>query len=476
MSRPDDTDIAVRLNSSEEEARAEALRQLLSACVNETTDEVSAVLCDKIVDRLRDHSVAVTAALFSQDGRQTLHKVAVQAPEAVYDACLYVISSSEAPRSSILARMAFLSNDFLLLHTAAGVSDWRHQILYEVIWPRIMATKANYKLWTGVWDILDECYCNFPLLAGCEGIPRGKGLEAARSFNDALTSQIAANIQQDETDAQDRVQQTVLDHLQDISEVAMSARILSGLLAERLVRVRPSVQFVHSILKLEYAGHHIVENLDDTSESQSMTHILDAAYSKSASGNTLTKLLTTLTSIAIVSLSIPPKQRCVWLANRRYDTPDQAISRAAALAVYHKLHQVGLSKKVTTAAWQNFIQRVVRSDSLAFFASIFTTEQAPLTLRLEALKDTLAYLEASRSAEGAKRDNDYQTILPFVLLALTSDDRSIREGALEIVHGILQSAKQVKQSQSAQRIYAFDGIYGHQASSTFLPGLAVHGD
>lgn len=79
-----------------------------------------------------------------------------------------------------------------------------------------------------------------------------------------------------------------------------------------------------------------------------------------------------------------------------------------------------------------------------------------------ALSHTLAFLHAH--VQDLDSPQDFQTIIPALLLALHTDSKSIRSCAMDCIVVIAQSTK----SSSASTVYAVDTVYGDRSGGYTL--------
>lgn len=94
------------------------------------------------------------------------------------------------------------------------------------------------------------------------------------------------------------------------------------------------------------------------------------------------------------------------------------------------------------------------NDALCLLAGVWSDDDCPPSVQVAALKHCQAFI-ASR-ADGTDFKQDFQIIIPSLLLALQSPDRSTRETAMDCISALATSDSSTKDVP----VYAFDSLYG----------------
>jgi U3 small nucleolar RNA-associated protein 10 len=114
----------------------------------------------------------------------------------------------------------------------------------------------------------------------------------------------------------------------------------------------------------------------------------------------------------------------------------------------------------------------LEEEALAFLAGMWTNSGHQTGGNQQhfaiALYHAAAFLEANKDAPNPM---DFQTILPSFIVALHSENVSIRQGAVECIHTLASLSETQPTS-----IYSFDTIYGDSSSECLLSGedLCIH--
>jgi hypothetical protein len=408
-----------------------------------------------LLARFSDDSPAVAEVLFDHTHETTLRKLVKGSHQAVYEASLKMINGSEVARTTVLAHMRFLLKEFISSVPQASSTDYKLQILQEAVWPKLLFTKSQLKTAQGVWALLAELETEWPVFSGCSRLPEDNGLESASTFNRALAKQLCHNISRSGSgDLEDFI---LRDCRCEGSSAAIS-RILSSMIVLELLQkgsTRASLQ-VLSMQSHSTAPLDVQLAKGDTLPSPDT---LSRIYSKPSSANTLLKLGSEMLFGALLSVESPAESRWCWLEAKHTLSQPTAAYRSLAIQAYTLAHDKSIPSSIVTKVLASLFKKAIREEALAFLASIFAVNSSPATLRLIALRDTAVFLDAC-SEEEATASNDFQLVLPSIIVALSAQEKEIRQAAIRIVEKIYALAKSAKE----QRTYGFDAYYGTRSS------------
>ena len=123
--------------------------------------------------------------------------------------------------------------------------------------------------------------------------------------------------------------------------------------------------------------------------------------------------------------------------------------------VYFIINTTSLSSPLIAALLRVFFERLGH-DSLGFLAGIWSgvdkTAKDQDQLRVVALQHASAYLQSCIETSVGM---DYQTVLPLLLVALSSPSVLLRRGALTCL-SLLQAITEIP----FDTVYKFDAVYG----------------
>ena len=108
-----------------------------------------------------------------------------------------------------------------------------------------------------------------------------------------------------------------------------------------------------------------------------------------------------------------------------------------------------ISKIVINAIFQS-----IKNDTACFLTAIWTDTALPASLQVAALKHCQAFVVSK--TDGTDFKQDFQIILPALLIALTLPSQATREAAMDCIAVLAMSDASAKDVP----IYAFDALYG----------------
>ena len=101
-------------------------------------------------------------------------------------------------------------------------------------------------------------------------------------------------------------------------------------------------------------------------------------------------------------------------------------------------------------------------DALLFLASIWTSSstETGTALRLASLRHATAFVRAHTGIDADQR-TDFQLVVPAVLVAISNDEKVVREAATVLLKAITSAVH-----GGSSNVYALDAIYGPQSSKS----------
>ena len=252
--------------------RAQALQQILSASAME--EAIPAPLMSILLERLADPATAVASVLLSPEHAGVMTRLAKQAPGKVFAASLSVLNEPETPRATILLHLSFLMNGYL-----QAVPERRTQVLQGAVWPKLLATKANAKLWKGVWNLVKDNEETFPLLQGCVGV---LNVDAEKEDLPAQNEQLAAKIAENAAAADSDF---LIGLLAGTS--SSTSRILAALVLAKIAAGKGDAQIIARVLAVTAS----TSNLAQVTQSLPSPAATAAIFAKPTSSRTLNMVL-----------------------------------------------------------------------------------------------------------------------------------------------------------------------------------------
>jgi U3 small nucleolar RNA-associated protein 10 len=163
--------------------------------------------------------------------------------------------------------------------------------------------------------------------------------------------------------------------------------------------------------------------------------------------------------LALQAVDVPRVSEVVWLEQH-------ATSPAArwATATYAMVNSADIPLEASGPLLRNLFKSL-RDDTLLFLASVWTAPvdgSALVTGKLQAiaLRHAEAFIQAHSQGTGSV---DFQTVVPALLVALRSREKSVREGTIACLRLISAGIK-----DKAGVPYALDSVYGAASESVQL--------
>jgi U3 small nucleolar RNA-associated protein 10 len=421
------------VNDAEPGARALALRSLADAVASGELSAKDTFVRDVLRARLADTDVDVLAML--------------------HGPCLALVNSALEPNESIEAALVALKDTQLGHQAAASHVQFVLSLLeqqpalaarfwWEAIWPRVLATKISRKTSDDVLEAIrkadltkatDTRTRDFALLQAVAAAPtdgEASALNEARAR--AISKELAATNRKGFG-----LHLNFL--LEQLAANNGAGTLLALLTLEALVPLLDEARFVTAASRALSAVRLAVDDGEDEAS--------QAVYAKPGSARTARKLHAAL--LVSIARSLPVDNA----------TPLALGSASGVRAIAERIYTIANARSTPPALSRQVLAVLfgrMREYTLPFLAGIWTGEDGPSAgLRFIALRHARAFV----SACGPR---DFQTLLPAFLLALRSEDASLRLEALECLEAV------AKLATDGADVFCLDAVYGVEASKSLL--------
>lgn len=176
--------------------------------------------------------------------------------------------------------------------------------------------------------------------------------------------------------------------------------------------------------------------------------LLERVYAKSSHGRTAVWVAEAM--IGTLSTVRRPGTARGWLCPGDDDSV-MAQYRAFAINLYSVVNLAGLSKGMSTNLLRALFWNL-GEDVLLFLTSIWTATSIESGIRCAALRHGEAFILAC-STDGTRQD--FQCVLPTVLITLSDDNEEIRQSAMTVIEAISKAL-----SGKALKVYGLAEVYG----------------
>lgn len=413
-----------------------------------------------MLERVEDADQAVVKVLLSEDGKRVLNSIASQRADGLFRAFSSSINNRNIPADVKLAFTQYLLEDFLV---AAG-DDWNDAVLADIVWPQLLITKETSKVAPALLALVSQHISKFDLLQGISAPSDLDSKDNQLALNETLVGQLAKNC----TGHEDR--KTFLTDLLSQQSEPSTAQTLALAVALRMVHNGDHL-----------LGSNLVEAMQDAQPKSLALHKAEALPSPEGHGEmylnprskgTVNRLYSELQQALIRSLKSSEESRWCWLMPRSILSKSAKTSRELALVAYSAAHAAGVSTAKSTSIMQFLFGTIVSEDVLAFLAAVYTSARYPSKLRAIALRDTATFVATNAAAETGSY-NDYQVLLPSLLVAIASGTKEMRTAAMSVIDKI---ANVGKKASAQQIIYGFDAFYGPSSSKSKPARLELRGE
>ncbi|KAM6493306.1 hypothetical protein JOM56_011440 [Amanita muscaria] len=486
-------DAVVASTVAESNVRAIAVKEMiekLSVSESLTQSEQESIHSALIV-RVQDTETEVLEALYEKP--DVITPLLLKNANAYIDALVLSFRSfgSKPKRNILKLHLSFLAKHF---NTKAD-NHVIASVFHSIFFPFLLFSKARQRTAEMVWDIIEEGMpdaesSTYELLHGCAAIVHGaKGksedsIQTMSEINSNVASQMARSILMSNDYAVHF--ETFVTKLQVDDP---HAQAFAYLIIHALIQQLSGEHQVNAALKvLEVLGRDVCANLasvaldsDKALESLDGVELARHTVIKPSSKSTLPWLQ--LAIVAAIPSITPPSIALDWTADLDFTPMDLRGRHYVELMrkVYFIINTTSLPPPLIMTLLHVLFERLGH-DSLAFLAGIWSgvdkAAKDQNQLRAVALQHASAYLQSRVEANVGM---DYQTVLPLLLVALSSPSVLLRRGALTCL-SLLQAITE----NPFKTVYKFDAVYGanegqlqylEQADlKKYLAGLSEEGD
>ncbi|KAJ3761867.1 hypothetical protein EV360DRAFT_36877 [Lentinula raphanica] len=497
-------DALLASSSANSNARVSGVKILLDLLQNADNADLESI-SEALLSRVIDTDVPVLETLYDSVSRErTLCSIVLSTKDnatryvALVQGVLFPAPPSPgAPpseaikppkRAVVRAHLAFIIQK-LAFATPDWDTDWANTIFLRFIFPYILYSKPRGKTADVVWDLLEEAGKSHPWITQCtkamSSVGEEEEAERLQRLNAALTGQIASNIVSSQS--KDLYCTTLINMLTDTNQFV---RVLSLLIIRAILKIsdtptKVALQFLDVLGRQDDLPRFpdVEDGLEDTLSTKIPAQVVSKPTSRTTEG---------LLNLAILSdiAALQPS------GTKSMDTVEWAQSESQHDTYAALLQQLYHYVITTINAGQAkvFVLRVLFTN-LGPEAGVFLTNvwlRSDRTSDPKALADeditpfwrtsTLchlaAFLEAHTSttpgkAIPGKAIVDFQTLLPTIVIALSSPAQQSRKAAISCLTSIKALvADENGKGRKFDLVYAFDRVYGIQRSDADLQYLS----
>lgn len=372
------------------------------------------------------------------------------------------LASEDLPRAILKAHLDLLCNHFLLEHPARAV-----QVAEEFVAWRLLVTKGGAKAAAAVWDVFSatsEKTWNKTILEGVARLAstvKTDAPEAAIQTDDRLVQRVSENLA--------RTPEAVVRLMEfaaaDGAPSPLKLFVLSTLRAlPTHGKGLPQENLIAICHRLLGPGH-----LDIGADRARWATLSGAAtegkateaaiYSKTTSPKTFARLAAATVKELISRLRQPTDAAWLWLGGPLAPQEGYRSLVRELFSLAHATPNFGKSDTTTLAAVARttLFDQLLSEDMLAFLASVWTSRVGwQDSLRCAALLDAATWIRQ-------KPPQDYQLVLPSLLIALADQNRSVREAALVLVRAVGEAYSSAA-GDAGRGVYGLDCFYGPTSS------------
>ncbi|GJJ09338.1 hypothetical protein Clacol_003560 [Clathrus columnatus] len=381
-----------------------------------------------------------------------------------------VLASSEVSRGVMRLHFNFIAGPFYEKHNEYG-----GPIFENIFLPFVLFTKPRQKTAQLAWDTLkDSPFASYELLLGCKDIilkhviREDTRIDDMASINLDICSRIAENILSStsfpghldmlfrlicHTDAHTRsiaflIARFLLNLLSGHHQIEMARRLF----------ITMDIKSLSSLQDLVSGKANLQEIITDAALSK-------AVVSKPNSNTTLHRLQLAILALIPV-LKRPPDITIDWLSPETSTSTDKrGVAFATLMQDVYKLVNTSTGYHLSTMLLKALFVNL-REEALLLLVGVWSGvllrglnhNSNSEHLVQTGLSHTLAFLRAQ--IEDTSSPQDFQTVVPALLIALHADIKSIRSAAMDCIAAITQSTK----CASASSVYAVDTVYGEKTS------------
>ncbi|KAG9005674.1 snoRNA-binding rRNA-processing protein utp10 [Tulasnella sp. JGI-2019a] len=435
------------LSTGDVQVRLCGLRDLLSDLSSGEPGDFSKDVLDNLASTFQDPSPDVITLLYNSPDTLFKHIPQVQLKEAIAAA----LNAPDIHRLVARAHLTFFSQQY-----CERLPEETKDIFRSSFWRYLLFTKSRQKQAQQTWKIVRESKLKeFEILKGCvELVSEAPDATQMAAINLAVSQKIAHNVM---------VSNDYPDHfgfflgqlkIKDSHSRAAACLVLRALLNQ----LSGEHQILAASRIMEDLGLKSIETLADVIKNgASLGDLLNyeslgaSVVGKPNSNVTLQRLQASILAL-LPCIPKPAGTQMEWLrAQSDSDTGSKFVKLTRD--IYTLVNSASaLYPLATTLLRAVFVN--IKDDALLLLVGVCTDDSSPPFLQCMALNHAKAFLVA-QSAVQTDSALDFQIIIPALLVALSSLDKSVRLAAIECI--------EVMQSMHRERrcgVYAVESIYG----------------
>lgn len=449
------TALVISSSSPDVAIRVSALKDVFKNADEIKANGNESFIRETLLARLGEPDQEVASVVFAKETRSVLEET-LEAQE-ILEALKSPVEIGDVAYLSVV--LPYLAGPFVSSH--AGLAD---QVVKTIMWPRLLSSKADSKANAVTFDALrgSALEKTHAWLKNASLARSNDGVKTNSHVVDTIARNLAALPSKELDDA-------IAFLLVEIAqpEPSLLSLLVAGRFAAKVEKSR-RVDFATSVLaavQVEQRGLDSLagaqaDKLFDESGSLDAT-LLQNIYVHP----TVAKTSRQVRAAAVVDAvrAVHPVQEACWNWLSAVDEKDQTVLayRTLCTTVYRIAHTNSStqgSAALATSLLSTLFTSLVADDVLAFLASIFTSADVAVELRLSALRDSVVFIDVL-SAANDKKAVDWQTVVPCVLAALGDAEKKIRVEGLKVLEKIRDVAV-AKQGSKTGSVYGRDRFYG----------------
>ncbi|KAG0145330.1 hypothetical protein CROQUDRAFT_45903 [Cronartium quercuum f. sp. fusiforme G11] len=484
----------LELSSSSAILRHSALRRILEKLSSKSPSESDEIVTSAIKTALRDPDPIVVQVLFA-------HPDAINksiSPDEILSAALSFLASSKPPRASCASWMSFLTGPFLSSHPNVAGHVAEDVILDRLFWTKSHA-KATAVIWASGLSQSHEAWRGTLLHGIHKGAITSEDPADRMAANEVLFDIVTNSaIKLGDTAITKLIQKLESKYnptspLNRLVPMMILRRAVPRLSQNNLCHLINAI-VDHVLQSVDRDGFERWVNLLIEETPETADTIKNNFYAKSGSDKVFNRLAGDTLLKALARIHRPPELAYCWFETAQ--VPSKSSSRPVGGSYLHS-HIINLHFKMFSLghagganAKSNSLGRMVLvtllrdllgEESLVFLARLWTLPSYTTSLRVMALLDAAAEIEAAAiqlKKTNNGRSKNFQLLMPSLIIALTDPIKSVRSAALEVVKSIRKTISESAADQQTSvatetDIYAYDRFYGPRAS-TDLQYLSIN--
>ncbi|GAA5903331.1 snoRNA-binding rRNA-processing protein UTP10 [Sporobolomyces salmoneus] len=454
--------------------RVSALKDVLKNAEDIKANGNGSFLRETLLARLSEPDQEVAAVVLAQGNRSILEET-LEAQELLQAVETPIKTGDAAYLKTVLP---FLTGSFVSSH-----SHLADQIVKTILWPRLLSTKADSKINAVIFAALEGSILEktHPWLKNVGSAQASEGVEQNSKVVDTIARNLAALPSQ-------QLDEAIAFLLLEVAQPEPSwlSLLVSIAFAGKVEKAR-RVEFASSVLaafRVDQGGLDILSGAQADKLFDEATGFIDASLLQNIFVHpTVAKTSRQLCAATVVGViqAVHPVQHASWnWLSTTLDAKDQQVVayRTLCTLIYRIAHTNSStpgSAALATSLLSTLFTSLVADDVLAFLASLFTSSEVAIELRLSALKDSAVFIDVLSSAS-EKKAIDWQVVVPSVISALGDGEKKIRVEGLKVLEKIRDVAV-AKEGTKTGSVYGRDKFYGSSTSSLKyleLPDLLIY--